>query len=317
MKEVTISSSRVNSYGGRVLTEGIDLTQFKRNPILLWMHNRPWRGTKEEVLPLGRVDNLRIDGDSLIGTPVFDETDDFCKQIKAKWDAGTLKMVSPGFDVIELSDDPQHILPGQRRATVTKSKLIEVSIVDIGANDDALVLYQEGKLLKLSATGECDIPEINQNINIIETQMKTIALKLGLQENATETDVLHKISELQTAAGKVAEMESKLELQMNQAVESVVARAVEEKRITEDKKAHFVSLGKVSGVEALQQTLSMITPAQKPSNVITPGSGNTQSIEFKKLSDVPAEKLELMRKEDREQYVQLFKAEYGFEPEIK
>ena len=59
MKEVIISNSSLNSYGFRVLTEGIDTAQFERNPILLWMHNRPMRGTTDEVLPLGRVENLR------------------------------------------------------------------------------------------------------------------------------------------------------------------------------------------------------------------------------------------------------------------
>src|SRR5690554_6443663 len=133
-KEVIISNSKLNSYGGRVLTSGISIEQYSRNPILLWMHNRPFRGTNDEVLPIGHRKNLRVDGDNLIGTPVFDDVDDFSKKIKAKWEAGTLKMVSAGIEVIELSDDAICILPGQRRQTVTKSKVIEVSIVDIGAN---------------------------------------------------------------------------------------------------------------------------------------------------------------------------------------
>lgn len=90
-KEVVISNSRLNSYGFRVLTEGIDTTQYARNPILLWMHNRPFRGTTDEVLPIGKVENLRIDGDNLIGTPVFDEKDEFAQKIKAKWESGILK----------------------------------------------------------------------------------------------------------------------------------------------------------------------------------------------------------------------------------
>lgn len=316
-KEVIISNSKLNSYGGRVLTSGISIEQYSRNPILLWMHNRPFRGTNDEVLPIGHIKNLRVDGDNLIGTPVFDDVDDFSKKIKAKWEAGTLKMVSAGIEVIELSDDPIFILPGQRRQTVTKSKLIEVSIVDIGANDDSLVLYQEGKMLQLSATGRCDIPEINKNVNIIETQMKTISLKLGLQENASETDVLNKISELQTSAKKVEEMKKTLELQNTQAIETVVNNAVAEKRITDDKKSHFMTLGKLSGLDVLTQTLSMITPAQKPNSVINHSSSSAQPEAYKKMSEVPEAELKRMRLENKEQYIQLFKAEYGFEPEIK
>ena len=149
-KEVVISNSRLNSRGYRILTEGIDLTQYTRNPVLLWQHNRPWRGTKDEVLPIGKMENLRVDGDNLIGTPVFDENDDFARQIKAKWEGGFLKMVSAGLEVIELSERAEHLVIGQTRATVSKSKLIEVSIVDIGANDDAIVLYSNGEILKLN-----------------------------------------------------------------------------------------------------------------------------------------------------------------------
>ena len=148
-KEVVISNSKLNSYGFRVLTEGIDTTQYARNPILLWMHNRPFRGTTDEVLPIGRIENLRIDDDNLIGTPIFDEQDEFAQRIAAKWDAGILKMASAGLEVVELSDDPSMLVQGQRRSTVTKSKLTEVSIVDIGANDDALALYKDGKTLSL------------------------------------------------------------------------------------------------------------------------------------------------------------------------
>ncbi len=61
-------------------------------------------------------------------------------------------MASAGLEPTETTPDPALVLPGQTRETVTRSKLIEVSIVDIGGNDEALQLYgQEGKLLKLAA----------------------------------------------------------------------------------------------------------------------------------------------------------------------
>ena len=44
--EVVISTSKLNSYGSRVLTEGIDTKQYKKNHIVLWMHNRPWETEK-------------------------------------------------------------------------------------------------------------------------------------------------------------------------------------------------------------------------------------------------------------------------------
>lgn len=116
-----ISDSSLNAYGSRILTSGIDIEQYKRNPILLWMHRRADGGRKDEVLPLGHVEDLVIEGDALYGVPVFDAVDDFAKNVQALWESGTIKMVSGHFDIIELSADSQYMLPGQTRETVTKA----------------------------------------------------------------------------------------------------------------------------------------------------------------------------------------------------
>ena len=143
--EVVISTSKVNSYGSRVMTSGIDVKQYKRNPIVLWMHSRPYGMSENEPLPIGKMTNLRVEEDRLIGTIEFDENDEFAKKIKSKYESGILNMVSAGLEVVELSDDPNLILPGQKRMTIKKSKLREVSCVDIGANDDSLRLYYGDK----------------------------------------------------------------------------------------------------------------------------------------------------------------------------
>ncbi|MCM1035542.1 MAG: HK97 family phage prohead protease [Paludibacter sp.] len=309
-KEVIISNSTLNSYGFRVLTSGIDLTQYQRNPILLWMHMRPWRGTTDEVMPLGRIENLRIEGDNLIGTPVFDDQDEFAQKVKAKWDAGILKMVSAGLDVIEQSDAPEVLVQGQRRATVTKCKLREVSIVDMGANDDALVLYENGKMIKLSDTEGIDtIQPIKQQLNTY--QMKAIALKLGLAEHASEAEVLTAIGNLQAEAASSVELRSEIEQQKEDAIVGAVDHAIQLQRITTDKKDHFVSLGKQVGLETLQKTLELMHPAVRPSSIIEPTSIDSG---YKTLRDVPSDKIAQLRAENSALYNQLYKAEYGIAP---
>lgn len=312
-KEVVISNSRLNSYGFRVLTEGIDTTQYARNPILLWMHNRPFRGTTDEVLPLGKMENLRIDGDNLIGTPVFDEKDEFAQKIKAKWESGILKMVSAGLEVIEQSDDPSLLVQGQRRATVTKCKLLEVSIVDIGSNDDALALYHGDKVIKLDAGSdqELDFLKLNKQPKQ-KPQMKQIALKLGLPESATEAEIVAAIATLQNKADEAVKLQKESEKLSNQAIEAAVNEAVNLRKITADKKEHFVALGKKVGIETLTTTLASMQPAKLPSDFVNPE--NPGAGEYKKLSEVPTDKLEQLRKENRDLYVKLYKAEYGFEP---
>lgn len=43
-----ISDESLNDQDFRVMTNGIDLTQFKKNPLMLWMHKRPnrWNSLK-------------------------------------------------------------------------------------------------------------------------------------------------------------------------------------------------------------------------------------------------------------------------------
>ena len=310
--DVVISNSKLNCYGFRVLTTGIDIEQYLRNPIMLWMHTRPWGDDKEMVLPLGIVENVRFEGDDLKGTLKFDEADDFSKTIKAKWDAGTIKMVSPGLECIEESEDVAYLLPGQRRGTITKSKLTEVSVVDMGANDDALCCYKDGKVLKLASGGDNDFLKPINIINENDESMKSIALFLGLPEGASEADILAKVTEIKLAADKVNQLELAAETQRELAITTEVETAITLKKVTADKKDHFIALGKKVGVEDLRATLLLMTPARKPGDVINMNSGGGET-EYKKLSEVPEAELKLMRENDKETYQRLFKAEYGTE----
>ena len=328
MKEVIISTEAVNSYGSRVLTAGIDLSQYERNPVLLWMHRRSW---EPGAMPIGRVENLRIEDGKLIGTPVFDQNDDFAKRIESKWENGYLRMASAGLEPIETTPDPALVLPGQTRETVTRSKLVEVSIVDIGGNDEALQLYgQEGKLLKLAAgedspgqpllqqkkadpdPGNAGEGEENNNPKINSTKMTKEQLALlGLPETATEEQATAALNLMKGRADNAEQIQLA-------AVTQAVDLAVAERRILAEQRDHFIKLGKSAGVQMLRDTLSTMHPQQKPGEVINlgkqsaPGAGEAPKT-YTKLSEVSeAERLEL-RKNNPGEYMRLFKEEYGME----
>ena len=330
MKEVIIINQAVNTYGSRVLTRGIDLSQYERNPVLLWMHRRSW---EPGAMPIGKVENLRVEDGKLIGTPVFDQNDDFAKRIESKWENGYLRMASAGLEPIETTPDPALVLPGQTRETVTRSKLVEVSIVDIGGNDEALQLYgQEGKLLKLAA-GE-DSPGLpllqekkeadpdtgndagegeeinNTKINLTKMTKEQLAL-LGLPETATEEQATAALNLMKGRADNAEQIQLA-------AVTQAVDQAVAERRILAEQRDHFIKLGKSAGVQMLRDTLSTMRPQQKPGEVINlgkqsaPGAGEAPKT-YTKLSEVPeAERLEL-RKNNPGEYMRLFKEEYGME----
>ena len=196
MKRIVISDESINSYGFWVRTDGIDLSAFQRNPVMLWNHNRDGIGTTDAQLPIGVWKDLRVENGVLTGEPVFDETDGFAMKIKQKYESGVLNACSMGFMPLEWSDAPEMLKQGQTVATVTRCRLLEVSICDIPSNSNATVaLYDENsKTINLSAlpglrdTGLRDCgPTTTQRFNnqqLNNDMPKEIALKLGLAENA-------------------------------------------------------------------------------------------------------------------------------------
>lgn len=299
-KETIISTEAVNCYGTRILTGGIDLSQYERNPVLLWMHER----SGKDHMPIGRMENLRRDGDKLIGTPIFDEKDSFAQQIADKWERGFLRMVSMGIEILETSADIDLILPGQTRETITKCRLEEVSIVDIGANDDALQLQRGGKVLTLSQGGDdASLPHIKHNQN--NTYMiEQIKQTLELSAEATDEEVL---SALRTVCREAKEART-MELQR---ITDMVDGAIAERRISAEQKPMFLELGKASGSEVLRQTLAMIPQQGKPSSVIREQTGGHATAQYAKLSDMPEEEIAKLKEENPSEYARLYKAEYG------
>lgn len=319
-RKVRISDSSLNSYGTRVLTSGVDLSQFKRNPILLWMHNRAWRGQKSEVLPLGYVDNIQVDGDSITGELVFDENDEFAKQIASKWDGGILKMVSPNFDIVAVDESPDLALPGQTRATITKSKLVEVSVVDIGGNDNNIALQYQGKELKLSEGGEFpEIPAIQlHNPKKEEMSYKTIALKLGLSEEAPEDKVLQEVGVLLGYKTANEALRKELDELKLAGITGKIDAAIAEGKLPSEKKADMIALGKMD-VKQLDTVLSLLHKPVKPTTVINnaPAGASGATIELSKatkLSEVPEKDWNDLRTNNNAEYIRLFKAEYGIDP---
>lgn len=323
--KVRISNSSINCYGSRVITSGIDYSQYERNPILLWMHRR---GDVSNVI--GTVINLAVEGDDLVGELVFDGIGENSKIAKEKWESGTLKMVSPNLEIIELSDAPEHVIPGQTAFTATRSKLIEISVVDIGGNDDALVMLQyEGKSIALSNEDKGkQLPllklggeqtEVETKINLSMELLKKTALKLGLAETATEQEVMSAIEAAQAFEPKVKQLEGEKAAMELANITSMVEGAVMARKIGADKKDHFVELGQKVGAESLKLTFDSMSATMKPTDVTGKEVklGAPTAGEYKKLSEVPADKIMELRKDDKETYMKLYKAEYGIECELK
>lgn len=302
----------MNSYGFRVLTSGMDVGQYSRNPVLLYMHER---GNV-----VGYVKDLKVENNEVTGELMFDCASELSQRCKKQFEFGSLRMVSAGLEILETSEDKDLLVAGQTRPTITKSKLFEVSIADVGANDDALVLQRNGKMITLGRDGDCDLPLLNNNNKQKKTEEmenKTIALKLGLPETATDAEISAKLTELnQLKEQNVSLLKEKESLTLTN-ITSLVTQAITEKRLEEKDKDQFVELGKKIGAEELEKTLKAMHPAVKLSSVLGhQGGAPAGEQNFTKLSEVPADQIAVLRSENPEEYKRLYKAEYGIDCEI-
>lgn len=307
-KRIVISDESVNCYGTWISTEGMDISQYEKNPVLLWMH---WRG-----VIIGCIREVKKEEGRVTGEPWFDEVREESRQAKAQWEKGTLRMASANVEVLECSNAPDLVKPGQYRATVIRSRLTEVSMVDIGGNDNALplILNSDGKELKLAAGEESEILSLlidNTQKSDEKMDFKAIALKLGLPEAATEKEILSTIEVLlgyKTANEQLRKEKEQMQLAgITAAVESAIA----ERRITAEKKNHFVEVGKKVGLESLKLTFEAMAPVQKPTDLIRLAGKDQATSDYKKLSDVPDDMMMELRENDKETYMKLYKAEYG------
>lgn len=99
------------------------LDNFNRNPVMLWMHGKePARGS----LPIGRWQNLTRDGRAITGDAIFDQADDFARDVERKYRDGYLNAVSVSW------------LPEEARDGGWSYDMLEASAVSVPADPDAV-----------------------------------------------------------------------------------------------------------------------------------------------------------------------------------
>lgn len=114
----------------RVFPRGLDLTNFLKNPVLMFGHNYqdPWS-------LIGKVADFQIDDTGFRIMPELrqpaSDTDPM-HIIRSLWDSGYLKAASIGFNPIEYKPNTDG------GVDITKAELLEVSLVPIPANQEAL-----------------------------------------------------------------------------------------------------------------------------------------------------------------------------------
>ena len=283
------TDEELNSYGFWVLSSGIDMSRFKKNPIMLFNHHRTFMGSTDEILPIGRWENFGLDKDGrMTGEPVFDKNDPFAAKVAGKVEGGFLTACSIGIKIIEVSEDARYLKPGQTRPTVIKSELREVSVVDIPSNPNAagVVLYDsDDKIISLSDGEDSGLLSLIKNK---DKDMKQIALKLGLPEAATEAEVLAGLAarekemaalkaERDSAVSELKELKEKAEAERKSEAASLLESALKDGRIDASMKESFAKLFEADFASAKTALLGL--PERRPLSDRKPAGGGTASFE--------------------------------------
>lgn len=124
--DFVISDGSLDRHGTRINPKGWDLNSFKRNPIALFGHSGGF--------PIGRWENVRVEGAKLIGTLLLaaEGTSDRIDELRRLVEQGILRAVSVGFSVLEFGT------PGKSDYDFEKQELHEVSLVSVPSNTNAL-----------------------------------------------------------------------------------------------------------------------------------------------------------------------------------
>lgn len=290
--------NQTNSYGFRILTAGISLKRFNKNPMML---NQHWNST-ESVL--GKWTNIRVDKDLLLGEPVFDIEDADALKVSGKVEREFINSCSMG---ITFNRDDLKIIGTE--LVMEKCELYECSIVAVPSNANSIRLYTEsGTLLKDDEVKQLCL-EVHQPPNgELETQIEKLEFKpinmkkillsvasllaLKFDKATPEVDV-EKVEEAilslsnknATLEAKVLALEAEKDSAQETAITEMVNLAITQGRIVATKKEDFVNLAKAN-FELAKTTLESIPAKKTLSNDVSNPADSTEMTKeaFQKLS---------------------------------
>ncbi len=114
-----------------LVSRGIDLTNYRTNPIWLWQHNADW--------PVARSEEIDVQGDKLVARVQFPPAGVSARadEVLGLIRAGVINAASTGFEKAQAEPiDPANPRAGTR---IVACELAEMSFVSIPAVPDALV----------------------------------------------------------------------------------------------------------------------------------------------------------------------------------
>lgn len=293
-----------NTYGFSILTEGIDLTRFSKNPVMLSDH---WNSNGYVI---GKWQDVKKEGSLLTGIPDFDTDDEDTAKIAGKVERGYINACSMG-----IIFDRENLAVIGSKVILTKCELVEVSIVPVPSNANAVrLMHADGKPMEEKEIQELSLsvipgiknPELNLNIDNMKKVVLTVAAFIALgfdakaypKEGIEESELESKILGLSEKLGALTKENDALKLAAKNAqeaeaaaaksrIETKVSLAITKGQIIASQKDEMVNLG-LASENALDTLISAMPEKQNfGAGVKTPSGDGTEEVltmeDFQKL----------------------------------
>lgn len=228
------STNSVDRHGEVVDNNGWDLKAFKKNPVILWGHdhNEPAIGVSKKTWVEGTGKKAK-----LMIQPLLHDVTEKARAVKELVSMGVIKTLSVGFKPLDSPDG----------VTFTKNELLEVSMVNVPANADAMMMAYKG--LKKKGFDEEVIEELGISPEVAQLIDKVNSL--------TETvDNLEAMVKAQPTVNPSPKQMNRQRLSFNK----VIARAAD--KILEAEKKQ-VPVDKIQLVKVIKKANEILTVAEK------------------------------------------------------
>lgn len=230
------STNTVDRHGEIVDNNGWDLKAFKKNPVILWGHdhNEPAIGVSKKtwIEGTGKKAQLMIQ-------PILHDVTEKARAIKQLVDMGVIRTLSVGFRPLESPDG----------VTFTKNELLEVSMVNVPANSDAMMMAYKGLKdagFEDEVIKEVGIPtEVVDKLVVMEKDIEELKSLVKVQPHQSKKRAEERLSMLKVIAktsDKLLEADKKKVKVDKKDLVKVIKRATEIMTVAEKEDLHGSNL---------------------------------------------------------------------------
>jgi uncharacterized protein len=219
------SDDSVDRHGDRINPKGWDLKNYKKSPVILINHDY-------QSMPVGKAINVRVENNQLLFDIEFSKTYDVAIKAFNLIKEGIWKAWSVGFLVKEWARTGEDY-------TINKAELLELSLVTVPANPNALSPKQLGMIEEFNnlevktaeVVEEEKEPEVKEVIAEIQKQLGELSAKVDTFDKSIDEKIDTKMAELTKLS--ISETESDEELSTSPVLEAL--NAVQAELINQNK----------------------------------------------------------------------------------